>query len=180
MQRIKGKIEGVAPILFSRMRSALDDKPKPKPTDKEKKTEALQRCHRDNSGIYLPHDMFKQSLLGGCKAADVKKGRKSYAPFLEALVFVDGNLYLGKQEPDDVYEHWGRIPPGPKGAAVMLRYPIFHTGWQADFSLVVAIDDGNTIEAVKQSLDAAGLLIGMGSWRPEFGRFVVREWAVEK
>lgn len=179
MLRITGTIEGVAPILFSRMYGDLEG-PGGKPTPEQKALEAGLKCHRDEKGIYIPGTMFKQALLGGAKAGNVKDGRKSYATTLEATIFPDGHLYLGKEAPDEVYEHWGRRPPGPKGAAIIIRYPLFRAGWTADFALILTMGDSHTVEAVRRSLDAAGLLVGLGSWRPEYGRFVVTAWAVEK
>lgn len=172
MQRITGTIEGVAPILFSRMYGDLEG-PGGKPTPEQKLQEALLKCHRDEHGIYIPGNMFKQVILAGAKAGNVKDGRKSYATVLEATMFPETHLYLGKDTYDEVFEHWGRRPPGPRGAAIMIRYPLFKTGWQANFSLILTMGDRHTVEAVQRSLIAAGLLVGMGSWRPEYGRFIL-------
>lgn len=174
MLRITGTIEGLAPILFSRMYGDLEG-PGGKPTPEQKAQEALLKCHRDERGVYIPGTMFKQAILAGAKAGNVKDGRKSYATTLEAILFPDGHLYLGKDGPDEVFEHWGRRPPGPKGAAIIIRYPRFRQ-WQADFTLILTMGDRHTVDAVRRSIDAAGLLVGMGSWRPEYGRFMVKAW----
>lgn len=178
MQRITGTIEGLAPLLFSRMYTDISG-PGGKPTEEEKAREAYNKCHRDEKGVYIPGDMFKQAILAGAKMGDVKDGRRSYATTLEAILFPEANLYLGKDEADEVFEHWGRRPPGPKGAAIMIRYPLFRTGWQASFSVILTMNKHGLNDAVRKSLDAAGLLVGMGSWRPEHGRFMVTEWSVE-
>lgn len=176
MQRVTGTIEGVAPILFSRMYTDIEAAGG-KPTPEQKAQEAFQRCHRDDNGIYIPANMFKQAILGGAKAGNVKDGRRSFATVFEAILFPESHLYLGKDQFDEVFEHWGRRPPGPKGAAIMLRYPLFRTGWRADFSLVLTMGDHHTVEALRRSIEAAGLLVGMGSWRPEYGRFILVDFA---
>lgn len=178
MIRITGKLEGVAPLLFSRMYQDLEG-PGGKPSPEEKMLEPTLKLHRDERGCFIPGSMFKQAILGGAKLGNVKDGRRSYATTLEATLFIDGPLYLGKEIFDDVFESWGRRPPGPRGAAIIIRYPRFVIGWVAPFSCILTAGDSHTVEAVKQSLDAAGLLVGIGSWRPEYGRFVVREFASE-
>jgi hypothetical protein len=175
MLTITGQIEGVAPLLFSRPYSDLEG-PGGKPSPEEKAMEAFNRLHRDEQGAYIPSNMFKQSVLAGAKAGNVKNGRASYATLLEATMFTRGQLYLGKDTYDEVFEHWGRRPPGPRGAAIMLRYPLFRVGWTAQFTLVLTQGDKHTVEAVRQSLEAAGMLVGLGSWRPEYGRFIVTDF----
>ncbi len=183
MIRVTGTIEGVAPILFSRMYGNIEGGPK-RDTSAEAKQlareqEPLMRCHRDERGVFIPPDMFKQVILAGGKAGDVKSGRKSYSAILEATLFCQGPLHLGKEGPDEVFEHWGRVPPGPRGAAVMLRYPLFRVGWRAGFDVILTTGDSNTIAAVQRCIESGGLLVGMGSWRPEYGRFVLVEFGAQ-
>lgn len=177
MLTIKGAIEGVAPLLFSRMYTDMEG-PGGKPSSEEKAAEAFNKLHRDDNGAYIPAAMFKQSILGGAKAGSVKNGRASFATLFEAVLFAQGHLYLGKETYDQVFEHWGRRPPRT-GGSIIIRYPWFDVGWKAAFTLVLTQGDKHTAEAVRQSLDAAGLLVGLGSWRPEYGRFLVTEFAVE-
>ena len=178
MLRITGTIEGVAPILFSRMydQASLEGPGGP-PAMADRLKEPWLKCHRDEHGIYIPGGMFKQAILGGAKAGDVKKGKRSWATLLEALVFPESHLYLSKENFDDVFEHWGRRPP-KTGGAMIIRYPRVALGWRADFRLVCTLDDATAAEAVRRSIEAAGLLVGMGSWRPEYGRFVLVDYGV--
>ncbi len=183
MLRIKGAIEGVAPILFSRMYGNIEGGPKadtsPEAKQKAREQEPLLRCHRDERGVFIPPDMFKQVVLAGGKAADVKNGRRNYATILEATLFCQGPLYLGRDAPDEVFEHWGRVPPGPRGAAVMLRYPLFRVGWQAAFDMILTTGNDATIQAIQRCIEGGGLLVGMGSWRPEYGRFILTAFGTE-
>jgi hypothetical protein len=142
----------------------------------QKAAEAFNRLHIDDRGAYIPGNMFEQSILTGARAGNVKNGRASYATLLEAIMFTKGPLYLGKTTYDEVFATWGRVPPGPRGAAVMIRYPKFNLGWRADFELILTTGDKHTVEAVRQCLTAAGLLVGLGSWRPRYGRFTVTEF----
>lgn len=182
MYRIEGKIEGLAPILFNRM---LEDElkspggAKARITQEARIKEANSRVYRTAAGwLYLPGWNFKQCLLQGCKKSGLKVGRSSLATYLAACVFPDKELHFGREEPDFMHEHWGRKPPRTGGACIILR-PALNAGWILTFGLNV-MDDRRTPEEIRRSLDEAGLLVGIGGWRPEYGRFIVIEWTVIK
>jgi len=44
-------------------------------------------------------------------------------------------------------------------------------GWQKD---------RRDADAIRRGLEEAGLLVGLGSFRPENGRFIVTEWRVDR
>lgn len=181
MYTIKGTIEGVAPILFSRPDPEKLEATTggPKKTAEEKQAEIPLRLHKNANGVYVPKNMFKNCLLEGVTKANLKeRGNISQRPYLEATVFPKDHLYFGKMEHDDVLETWGRIPP-KTGAAVVLRYPMMNPGWKLDFALLVA-DDSRRPGDIKRALEAGGLLVGIGSWRPEYGRFMVTDWESER
>jgi hypothetical protein len=131
------------------------------------------------SGAYIPKDAFKNSLLQGVKLAGLKEGRRSAYGIVEATVFPTEHLYLGKQTFDQVFETPARIPPRT-GSLVIIRYPMFNQGWSAKFSLLLAMDRKDIVGFVQDGLESAGLLVGVGSWRPEYGRFMVSDVQVEQ
>ncbi len=180
MYRIEGTITGLAPILFNRMLEDELEPPSGKATSKGRVTlkarmkEAHARVHRNENGIFLPGWNFKQCLLQGCKKSGLKVGRAGLASYLAACVFPDKELYFGKDKPDFIHKHWGRRPPRTGGACI-IRRPALNTGWELTFGLNV-MDDRRTPGEIRRSLDEAGLLVGLGSWRPEYGRFLITEW----
>ncbi len=180
MYKIEGKIKGVAPLLFNRMLDNELEPAKLKPNQRgrmsmdDRIVEAEQRCHKNSSGLYLPGWNLKQCVLEGCRRAGLKIGRRSMAPDLAACMFPDRELYFGKQEPDFMFTHWGRRPPRTGGACMISR-PALKEGWELPFGLNV-LDDRIDEVAIRRAMDEAGLLVGLGSWRPEFGRFLVVEW----
>jgi len=185
MYRITGTIKGLAPILFNKLLDGELEPDQKQPSTRGHVTlesriaKAYQKVHRNEHGIYMPSWNFKKCLLIGCRMSGLKFGRKGLEPFLAASVFPDHEMPFGKDEPDFIHEWPGRIPPGPRGAAVIVRRPAFREGWELPFGLNV-VDDRRTPGEIRRSLDEAGLLVGLGSWRPEYGRFVVTEWNVEK
>lgn len=178
MYQITGRIQGVAPFLYNRM--ANDEGLRGagagggKLTEEQRIAEAMLKVHRNEHGLIIPAWNFKKCLVLGCAKANLKEGRYGLAGLVEATVFVEGDLCFGKDDPDFLHEVVGRIPPRT-GAAAIIRRPALDTGWELPFTLNV-MDDRRSSDYIRRGLEEAGLLVGLGSWRPEYGRFIVTEW----
>lgn len=179
MYSISGEIEGIADFLFNSptvgdLEKIKAGKTGGKFTDAQRIEQALGKVHRNGQGLYLPAEAFLNCLIEGSKKAGLKEGKKAAWPFLQATVFVDGDLLFGKTEPDYLHEHWGRIPP-KTGAVAIIRRPAIKAPWIIRYKLLVA-DDRRDAGYIKTALEEGGLLVGVGSWRPKYGRFVVKEF----
>lgn len=184
MYKISGEITGVSDVLFNKMTPTTENSLRKgssggKFTDKQRLDETSQMYHVDSDGnAIIDSWMFKQVLAAGATKGNIKTGRKSLAPFLIATVFVEGNIYLNPNKPDYVHERPGRRPP-KTGAACLVKRPAFRAGWTASFTLNVT-DDRIDSDSIRASLVEAGTLAGLGSWRPEYGRFIVTKWDIDK
>lgn len=179
MYRINGVIQGVAPLLFNKMDieelEPSEGAGRGRVTTESRIEEAKRRIYKNEKGVYLPGWNFKQCLLEGSKRSGLKVGRGSLMPYLQASVFPDRELYfIGKTEADEIHTTWGRRPPRTGGATIVRR-PMLYEGWQLAFGLNV-MDDRRSPGEIRRSLEEAGLLVGLGSWRPEYGRFVIIDW----
>ena len=181
MYRVKGTIQGVAPILFNRMtdeaETALDaGTTGGKYSQDERMQEALLKVHRSptTGGLCITSWMFKRVLHEGSKKAVLKEGRLGFADLMMATVFVDGELLFGKDDPDFIHTEWGRKPPRTGGACIIKR-PALSIGWELPFQLVVT-DDRRPEAYLRRALEEGGMLAGLGSHRPEYGRFIVTDW----
>ena len=177
MYRIDATVEGLAPLLFNRMVTELDGPKAGKMTEEERRALAEQKVYCDEQGLYWPAWNLKVCIVDGCKRAGIKEGRGSMAPFLMATVFPETPRF-DKTERDYLHEVVGRIPP-KTGAAAMIRRPCLNAGWHLSFALNV-VDDRRNPNDIRTAVDSGGLLVGLGSWRPEYGRFRVTEWQVSK
>jgi hypothetical protein len=182
MYTINGRIRGLAPILFNAFTESTIGNLRAGTTggtftDEQRMQEAMEKLHRGPGGdIVLPSWNFKVCLIEGSKMAGLKEGRKSIAPFLLATVFVQGEMTFGKTAPDFIHEVTGRRPPKTGGACLVKR-PAFREGWEIPFTLSV-VDDRRSPDHIRRALEEAGTLVGLGSWRPEYGRFLVTDWQV--
>lgn len=180
MYRIDARIRGVAPLLFNKIADITTiDQPSPggKKTHRQREDEALLKIHRNGHGIYMPAWNLKCAMVDGARRGGIKEGRVNIAPFILATVFPEDALF-GKTEPDAIHEHPGRVPP-KTGGYVMVRRPMFHTNWELPLVINVT-DDRRNPESLRKSLEEAGTLAGLGSWRPEYGRFIVTDWKTSK
>lgn len=57
--------------------------------------------------------------------------------------------------------------------------PGLNSGWRVN-PVFNVFDDRIEEDKLKIALESAGLLIGVCDWRPEYGRFIVKKWEVEK
>ena len=174
-------IEGVAPILFNRMtdsdRAVLEGE-KPGGGKKSKavrQAEAMERCYRDERGLYLPSWNVKRCIIEGSNKAGLKEGRASLGQFLMAEMFLTEDPAFGKAEPDFLHENLGRVP-ARTGAAAIIRRPALSVGWRLPFTINV-FEDRRATDSIAAAIETAGTKVGLGSWRPEFGRFVLKEFA---
>lgn len=182
MYTINGVIKGDAPILFNKMvdSSVLDSGVTgAQPTDAAGRlAEAELKVHRGANGdLVAPPWMFKRVLLDGARQSKLKVGKTSLYMLVNAYVFLNTEPSFGVKDRDFIHEHVGRIPPRT-GKAAIIRRPALDTGWTLRFTLSV-VNDSLPPSALKDALSVAGSLVGMGSWKPEYGRFVVTEWSVK-
>lgn len=179
MYKISVELEGLAPFLFNRMSdtSGLTGAGKSGGvvSEAERIKEAKEKVYKDKQGILVwPAWNLKRMLVDGCAIAKLKEGKTALGRLVMGTVFpTDGSFGV---KAFGLHECVGKIPPRT-GRAAIIRRPILDTGWKLKFSLNV-IDERRDEKMLKRGLEEAGLLVGLGSWRPEYGRFLIREWKV--
>jgi hypothetical protein len=181
VRKVNIEIHGVAPLLFNGWPGQLGDKT---PTNTEEEiAQGWRRLYKNEAGLYWPVDNLKKCWYEGAKKARQifnlkRKGGAGVADFIRAGVFIDPmEIPFGVKDADGLHEQMGRIPPGPKGHAVLIRRPILKD-WSLAFVAVV-LDPVMTDDEMKVSLESAGLFVGMGGHRPEYGRFEITEFGAK-
>jgi hypothetical protein len=177
VKHIKVAIRGIAPILFNRWTEAASealDKGTTggKFTAEQRQEEALSKVYRNGQGLVMPAGNIKSCILQGASLAKLKEGRGSAVPYLRATLFIEPrDVPFGVPSPDGIHEAMGRRPP-KKGGACLIRRPMLNEGWRLEFEIVLT-DDRRDSSQIGRALAEAGLLAGLGDWRPDFGRFIV-------
>lgn len=167
-------IEGVADLLFHRWNcEAVDAKAKAAKNSAAKKTDDIESyVYRDAQGqLCMPGEYLRQALIGAAKfKQDPRSPRKSAQDITKAgVVSLTHLASLGTDRWD--YEDRRRVVV--QRAGVNRVRPAMRAGWRAEFDLMVVLPEYLDRAWIKDSLDMAGRLIGVGDFRPTFGRFTV-------
>lgn len=186
MKQLTLKITGKAPMLMhsDRFANPLDPltKAHKELTAKRKKTDedqtAIARsefiggCYwNKRSGFFIPGQNLDSCLIAAAKLQKLGVKFKQGVQVLEDELQLDGKL---PATPDKMWETPEFIDArGVKvGQAKIIRYrPIFRE-WSLTATVLFNEDVVNASE-VKKAQEDAGALIGLGDYRPRFGRFNV-------
>lgn len=176
-------VEGTCPLLLHRWScEAVAEKAKAKKGSAAKKSDDVEsyvyRC--EDGTIGLPGSYLVGSLTDPRNGAakylqDPRSPRKSALDLYKAgVVSLTDVATLGKSEWDYLDQRRVMV----QRAGITRSRPAFRAGWRATFSLQVL-----TPEYVPQSellgvLTQAGRLVGIGDYRPTFGRFQVVNFSV--
>jgi len=128
----------------------------------------------DKGQPIVPSDNIEECLRRG--AMKIKKGNEIKA----AVLCSEAEYRIQYDGPSDIwklYETPGftlRKPVVISRSRVMKVRPMIPTGWKLDISFEY---DENTIsqDVIFDSCTQAGALIGLGDWRPKFGRFIAEK-----
>lgn len=178
MKTFEVHIQGVAPLRMNRLTSGTKENlytgaSAKKMDEKEKIVDAYNRTYKNTDGKYIVEGRaIKACLVKG--AAKVKLGRYAASSTLKATLYVDGREIplLHKREPN-IIDIPCKVPP-KTGALVVKLFACFEE-WELKFNLIIT-DERIPSNTVKQSIIEAGLYAGLLDGRPDFGRFVLKEF----
>lgn len=174
MYKIEATITGLAPIRFNRfIEQSKESANKRKMTQEQQVEDALTRSYRDENGeFYVPKEVLRACLINGGKK--VKVGRGMASKSLEAiLIFDEEKYYLGTTK-YKIQKAVVRIPP-KTGARVTQFWVMVELPWSLKFSAVI-LDEVFPSEAIKESIQFAGLYYGLLDGRPQLGRFELKDF----
>lgn len=170
-------IEGVVPILFHRWSvESVEAKSKAAKGSKAKKTDDIESyVYRDQEGfLSIPGEYIRAAMSGPQGAAkyrqDPRSPRKSALDLYRAAVIVETELAsLGVKDWD--YLDQRRVTIQRNG--ITRVRPAMLAGWRAEFNLLVVLPEYVPPADLRDVLYNAGRLVGIGDFRPTYGRFHV-------
>jgi hypothetical protein len=191
MKTVRVEIRGIQPLLMKSGRGVDPTDPLVKRikaiTSKRKKTDSdilqLDRLEfecglywdESQERVYVPDFNIVGLIRDGAKAN--RRGKEMSAgvePAEERVPLV----YDGPKDIDGLYEAGfvdrRMVKNKGSGGSVMRVRPRFKA-WGLSFSLLVD-DQVATLSDVRSALENAGLRVGLGDFRPRFGRFEVVGW----
>jgi hypothetical protein len=128
----------------------------------------------DKAGAYIPADNIERCIQLGAQKSRLGKD-------VQASVFVVGDAprlqYAGPSDVEKLYaDERFTLRKGVvinKSRVIRIR-PMFPTGWSLEFEIEFDESVLNEKAVLKACIDA-GCYVGLGDWRPKFGRFTVEE-----
>jgi len=175
------KIQGVSDLLFHRWNcEEVEAKAQAKKGSKARKTDNLESyVYRDEkNNICIPGEYLRMSIIYAAKyKQDPRSIRKSAMDLYKAGV-VSLNVLSSLNAKKWDYEDKRRVVIQRSG--INRIRPAMKTGWEAEFDFLVNIPEYITPMDFNESLQTAGRLVGVGDFRPTYGRFVITQFEVKE
>jgi hypothetical protein len=167
-------VEGTAPFLFHRWSvESIAAKASARKGSKQKKSDDVESyVYRDTNGdLCIPGEYLRQSLIAAAKfLQDPRSPRKSAADLFKAGIVVQTELASLNQKSWD-YLDQRRVMVQRNG--ITRQRPAISSGWRVSFDITVLVPEYISRELLHEALMLAGRLVGMGDFRPTYGRFAV-------
>jgi len=173
-------VEGVAALLFHRWSvDGVEAKSKAAKGSKAKKEDDLESyVYRDREGfLCLPTEYFRMSIINAAKyKQDPRSPRKSAMDLFKAgLVGLSDLCSLGIKE----WQYVDRRRVMVQRNGITRHRPACYPGWKASMQFQVLVPEYINSHLLNETISAAGRLVGVGDFRPTFGRYQVTRFAVE-
>jgi len=177
--RVEVEIEGTAPILFHRWNcESVESKSKAKKGSAEKKSDDVESyVYRTEKGeLAIPGEYLRGAIVGAAKfQQDPRSPRKSAMDLFKAgVISLTPLASLGVKDWDLLDKRRVVI----QRSAITRSRPCMREGWKAKFILQIQLPEYIDQALLNSTIQAAGKLIGLGDFRPSFGRFNVIEFSV--
>lgn len=175
-------IQGTADLLFNRWNcDEVDAKGRAGKGSSARKADNPElRVHRLDSGnLGIPGEYLRMAMVTASKwQRDPSSPRASGQRNYKAGVIVTTALAdLGCKSWD--YEDRRRAVIRASGGGINRIRPAMKAGWKAKFCVQVIVPELIDEAMLRETVDRAGKLCGLGDFRPTFGRFSVIGWERE-
>ncbi len=177
--RVLVELQGVSAMMFHRWNcESVASKSAAKKGSAEKKTDDVQSyVYRNGEGeICIPGEYLRGAIIHAAKfQQDPRSPRKSAMDlFKAAIVSLTELSSLGSKDWDYLDQRRVVIQRN----AITRSRPAFKEGWKASFILMVNLPEYIDETLLNSTIQAAGKLIGIGDFRPSYGRFNVIRFEV--
>lgn len=173
------KLEGTCDMIFHGWNpEAVEEKARASKNSKAKKTDNVESYVYRNEAkeLCVPGEYLRQSVINVAKfRQDPRSPRKSAMDLYKAaIVSLTPLASLGITKWD--YLDKRRVVVQRQG--INRTRPAVRVGWQASFQLMVVLPEYVPQEILREVVEAAGRLIGLGDFRPSYGRYSIVNWEV--
>jgi hypothetical protein len=179
--RARITIKGDADLLFRRWNvEAVEQKALASKGSAARKTDAVETfVYRDESNhICLPSEYLRMAIAIAAKfKQDPRSSRKSAYDLFKAGLISLTNLAPITTATGNLTEQWDYIDKRrvtiQRTSSITRHRPAFHNGWSATMEFMVTTPEYISPGLLHEVTSMAGRLVGVGDFRPAFGRFQV-------
>jgi len=169
MLRALCELESVTPLTFNKkLRS--EKKEANESWDEFEARTWHERCDVNSNGnLYISGQRIKKAIVTAAGWLNMKiegEGMAKYQKHFRGGILVMGSIDL-KIKPIEVECLSIYTSPRPKDGKRWINFPIINS-WSGDLMISI-LDEKVTEDIFRKVLDYAGMIIGIGSWRPENG-----------
>lgn len=172
-------LEGSSDLLFHRWNcEAVDSKARAAKNSKAKKEDDIESyVWRNEAGeLCIPGEYFRQSLIHAAKfKQDPRSPRKSAMDLFRAGVVSTTPMATLNVDKWD-YLDTRRVTINRAG--INRTRPAMSAGWVADVQFEVLTPEYIEPTLFQDVLNTAGRLVGVGDFRPTYGRFFIKQFHV--
>lgn len=170
--RVSVAIEGHADFLFHRWNAeAVDEKAAANKGSKAKKSDNIDSYvwRDDAGGLCIPGEYLRGAIIMAAKFhQDPRSPRKSAMDLFKAgVVALTPLAPLGK----DTWDYLDKRRAVVQRNGINRVRPAMRAGWKAEFVFLISTPEYVPPQLLQQVITKAGLLVGIGDFRPTFGRF---------
>lgn len=181
--RVALTLQGTSTLLFHRWNcEAVEAKAKAAKGSAAKKSDDIESYvyRNDDNELCVPGEYLRQSIAGPAGAAkfrqDPRSTRKSALDLYKAgVVSLTELATLGVQDWDFLDQRRVTV----QRAGITRMRPAMLAGWRAEFEIQVLLPEYIPPMDLLDVVTRAGQLVGVGDFRPTYGRFAVVRFEVE-
>jgi hypothetical protein len=186
---VEVSITGDAAILFHRWQSdSVEAKSKAAKGSAQKKTDDVESYvwRNDDNIICLPGEYLRGSMIDPRNGAakyqqDPRSSRKSALDLFRAGVVSLTDLapiVKADGEPATGWDYTDRRRVTVQRAGVTRERPALNAGWSATCQFMVLLPQYIDASLLRRTITDGGRLVGVGDFRPTFGRFSITKFEV--
>ncbi len=174
---VKIKLQGSCDILFHKWSNeSVLEKSKSSKGSKSRKTDDLDSfVYRNEEGyLCIPGEYLRGAIIGAAKfKQDPRSSRKSAMDLYKAgIICLTHMASVGIKDWD--YVDMRRVTI--QRNSITRSRPALKAGWEAVFEIMVNLPEYISKSDLLDTITMAGKLIGLGDFRPTFGRFQVTKF----
>jgi hypothetical protein len=174
MKKVEVKIKGVVPLLQNRFVGEVEESASQKSGVVDHSEDWRNALYFDEKlGVYEPAEHIWGAMIKAAVNFQIPgKGKKTYKDLMKSAIIIEPDkIPLGKKEPDEI----DKRPVVIRGSRILRERPMMKEGWELSFAIDI-LDEQLATEVVKKILEYAGRYVGIGDYRPRFGRFEITEF----